>query len=276
VFTSLDVAAPAKPSLWSALVGDLQPRHVVTAVVLLALASVLSRFINLAFRRTLERHRQRGTLLPETATQLALTRRLLNVGIWITATAVVLSQFQALRVISAGLLASAGISGIIVGFAARGTLGNAIAGLTISITQPIRIGDDVELRGERGIVEDIHFTYTVLRLGDGRRLIIPNDALASEVVKNATMGGVTRVARAEALVPAAGSPEIVRSALLALAKSYEHLDHAAAEPEVYYVRVDERGTLLRLVATCTDAPAADRLVQKALARAAQVVFRRAL
>jgi len=276
VLSSPDVDASAKPSLWHAVVGDLQPSHVVTAIVLLAFASILSRFINVAFKRTVERHRQRGTLLPETATQLALTRRLLNAGIWITAVAVVLSQFQALRVISAGLLASAGLSGLIVGFAARGTLGNAIAGLTISITQPIRIGDDVELRGERGIVEDIHFTYTVLRLGDGRRLIIPNDALASEVVKNATMGGVTRVARAEVLVPAAGSPELVRSALLELAKSSELLDGAAAPPEVNYVRVDDRGTLLRLVATCTDAQAADRMVQKALGRAAQVVFRRAL
>ena len=276
MLSSPDDAAAAKPSLWHALIGDLQPRHVVTAVILLLGASLLSRFINLAFKRTLDRHKQRGTLLPETATQLALTRRLLNIGIWITAVAVVLSQFQELRVISAGLLASAGLSGLIVGFAARGTLGNAIAGLTISITQPIRIGDDVELRGDRGIVEDIHFTYTVLRLGDGRRLIIPNDALATEVVKNATMGGVTRVARAEVLVPAAGSPEMVRSALLTLAIGYEHLDAKAAQPEVNYVRVDERGTLLRLVATCTDAPAADRLVQKALAQAAQVVFRRAL
>jgi small-conductance mechanosensitive channel len=276
VLSSPDPAAPQKHSFWTALTGDLQPRHVVTVVVLLAGAWLLARFINLGFKRTLERHRQRGTLLPETATQLALTRRLLNTGIWITAIAIGLSQFPQLRVISAGLLASAGLSGLIVGFAARGTLGNAIAGLTISITQPIRIGDDVEIRNERGIVEDIHFTYTVLRLGDGRRLIIPNDTLASEVVKNATMGGVTRVARAEVLVPAAGSPETVRSELLAVARAFEHLDRSGPEPEVYFVRVDERGTLLRLVATCTDAQAADRLVQKALARAAQVVFRRAL
>jgi small-conductance mechanosensitive channel len=275
VLSSPDTAPP-KTGLWHAVLGDLQPRHVVTAIVLLAFASLLSRFINVAFKRTLERHRQRGTLLPETATQLTLTRRLLNIGIWVTAIAGVLSQFQALRVLSTGLLASAGLSGLIVGFAARGTIGNAIAGLMISITQPIRIGDDVELRGERGIVEDIHFTYTVLRLGDGRRLIIPNDALATEVVKNATMGGVTRVARAEVLVPAAGSPELVRSSLLTLAIGYEHLDQAANPPEVVYVRIDERGTLLRLVATCTDAPAADRLVQLALGRAAQVVFRRAL
>ncbi|MGZ6123707.1 MAG: mechanosensitive ion channel family protein, partial [Myxococcales bacterium] len=196
--------------------------------------------------------------------------------IWLTAAAIALSQFPDLRVLSTGLLASAGLSGLVVGFAARGTLGNAIAGLTISITQPIRIGDDVELRGERGIVEDIHFTYTVLRLGDGRRLIIPNDALASEVIKNATMGGVTRVARAEVLVPAAGSPETVRAELLAVAHGFEDLDRDAGDPVVDFVRVDERGTLLRLVATCTDPPAANRLVQKALGRAAQVVFRRSL
>src|SRR5438132_3019054 len=202
---------------------DVQPRHVITAIVLLALASVLSRVVSVGFKRARERHLQRGTLLPETATQLALTRRLLHIAIWVTSISAVLSQFQALRLISTGLLASAGISGLIVGFAARGTLGNAIAGLTISITQPIRIGDDVEIRGERGVVEDIHFTYTVLRLGDGRRLIIPNDTLASEVIKNATMGGVTRVARAEVLVPPGGSPEAVGAALVQIALESEQL-----------------------------------------------------
>jgi len=277
VLSSPDAYVPAKPSFWATLMVDVQPRHVITAIVLLAVASMLSRVVSVGFKRARERHLQRGTLLPETATQLALTRRLLHIAIWVTSISAVLSQFQALRVISTGLLASAGLSGLIVGFAARSTLGNAIAGLTISITQPIRIGDDVELRGERGIVEDIHFTYTVLRLlVDGRRLIIPNDALANEVVKNATMGGVTRISRAEVLVPPGGSPDTVRSALLAVANGFEHLDRAATAPEVYYVRIDERGTLLRLVATCDDQPAADRLVQKALARASQVVFRRAL
>lgn len=248
----------------------------VTLLVLVAMAWVLSRAINVGFKRSIDRHRHRGTLSPETVTQLALARRLLNIGVWITAAAIGLSQFPELRLISAGLLASAGVSGLIVGFAARGTLGNAIAGVTLSVTQPIRLGDDVEIRNERGIVEDIHFTYTVLRLGDGRRLIIPNDTLASEVIKNATLGGVTRVARTEVLVPPAGSPETVRAALIQVAYEHEELDRSAAPPEVYYVRLDERGTLLRLVATCSDNQAADRLVQKALARAAQVVFRRAM
>jgi small-conductance mechanosensitive channel len=276
LLSSPDPAVPEKPSLWRAFTSDLEPRHLVTLLVLLAAAWVVSRAINLGFKRALARHRERGTLQPETATQMALARRLLYVTVWITAIAIGLSQFPELRLVSAGLLASAGVSGLVVGFAARGTLGNAIAGVTISITQPIRIGDDVEIKGERGIVEDIHFTFTVLRLGDGRRLIIPNDTLASEVIKNATMGGVTRVTRAEMLVPPSGSPESVREALLQLANEYEQLDRSGPAPEVYYVRVDERGTLLRLVATCTDNQAADRLVQRALSRAAQMVFRRAM
>ena len=267
---------PAKASFFSALTTDLRPRHVITVLVLVALAVALTRIINLGFKRAIERHRQRGTLLPETATQLALTRRLLGFAVWLVAIGIALTQFPDLRVLSAGLLASAGLSGLVVGFAARGTLGNAIAGITISIAQPIRIGDDIELRGDRGIVEDIHLLFTVLRLGDGKRLVIPNDTLASEVIKNLTMGGVTRVARVEVLVPPTGDPALVRAALLQVSHGFESLDREAVAPEVYWVRIDERGTLLRLVATCTDAASSDRLGQNVLARAAQVVWRRAL
>ena len=265
-----------KPSFFGVLTSDLRPRHVITVIVLLALAIALTRVINLGFRRALERHRQRETLLPETATQLALTRRLLAFAVWLVAIAIALTQFPDLRVLSTGLLASAGLSGLVVGFAARGTLGNAIAGITISLAQPIRIGDDIEFRGDRGVVEDIHLLFTVLRLGDGKRLVIPNDTVASEVIKNLTMGGVTKMARVEVLVPPAGDPELTRKAMLEVANGYESLDRQAAEPEVYWVRIDERGTLLRLVAACADAASADRLGQKILARAAQVVWRRAL
>jgi small-conductance mechanosensitive channel len=265
-----------RPSFFSAFAQDLRPRHIITVAVLVALAIALNRIVNMAFARVLERHRQRGTLLPETATQLALVRRLLAFGVWLLAIGIGLTQFPDLRVISAGLLASAGLSGIIVGFAAQGTLGNAIAGLTLSMAQPVRLGDDVELRGERGIIEDIHLIFTVMRLGDGRRLIIPNAALANEVIKNATMGGVTKVARVDVLVPPGGSAESVRQAMLAVGRSFDALDQQAAAPEVYFVRVDDRGTLLRLVATCLDPASADRLGQQTLSRASQVTFRRAL
>lgn len=267
---------PQKPSLISALVTDLHWHQLITVVVLIALAVALTRGINLAFVRAVDRHRQRGSLLPETATQLALTRRLLDAAVWFGAVAIALTQFPELRVLSAGLLASAGVSGLVVGFAARGTLGNAIAGVTISIAQPIRIGDDVEFRGDRGVVEDIHLLFTVLKLGDGKRLVIPNDTIANEVIKNLTLGGVSRVARVDVRVPPAGDVDLVRDALLQVAHGYASLDRSAAAPEVYWVRIDELGTLLRLVATCTDTSSSDRLGQLALARASKLVWRRSL
>lgn len=272
--TSQPVPQPldSKQGLLGEFASALQPRHVFTVVVLLFLAMLLTRFLNAIYRRTLTRHQDRGTLLPETATRLHVSRRLVNVTIWLVAIALGLTQFPQLRVLSAGLLASAGLSGLVVGFAAQSTLGNAIAGVTIAFSQPVRIGDDIEVRGERGIVEDIALLFTVLRLADGKRMIVPNSTLSTEVLKNLSMGGVTKVARPEVLVPPRGDATGLRNELLDVARRFESLDQNAAPPEVYWVRIDERGTLIRLVATCIDGASADRLFQLAMARAAELVF----
>src|SRR5260370_28274556 len=98
---------------------SLELRHIVTAAVLLAMASAASRFLNLTIKRTLERQRARGTLLPETATQLALTRRVGNFVIWFAALGFSLTQFPELRVLSAGLPGPAGTSRLLLAGSAR-------------------------------------------------------------------------------------------------------------------------------------------------------------
>jgi len=241
-------------------------------VFLLLLAAVLSRFVNSVVRRTLERHRQSGALLPESVTRLQIARRILDALIWFVAISIGLSQFPELRGLSAGLLASAGISGLIVGFAARSTLGNAVAGVTIAFAQPVRIGDEVELRGERGAVEDITLLYTVIRLWDGKRMIVPNETLSTEVVKNLTLGAVSRMVRTEVLVPPKGDARGTMEALLGVAAAEPGLDRSASPPRVELLKVDPAGALLRLSATCTDEASAARLTQAVLAKAAQVVY----
>ena len=77
--------------------------------------------------------------------------------------------------------------GLVVGFAARQTLANAIAGILLAITQPIRIGDLVTFEEETGEVEDVRLTYTYIRLDDGRRLIVPNERLAQSTIQNHTV-----------------------------------------------------------------------------------------
>jgi len=254
------------------VVGDLHPRSIVVVLLLLVVAALLSRFVNSVVRRTLERHRHSGTLLPESITRLQITRRILDAVIWVVAISIGLSQFPELRVLSAGLLASAGISGLIVGFAARSTLGNAVAGVTIAFAQPVRIGDEVELRGERGVVEDITLLFTVIRLWDGKRMIVPNDTLSTEVVKNLTLGSVSRMVRTDVLVPPKGNARATMEALLGVAAAEPGLDHSAAPPRVEFLKVDASGAVLRLTALCTDEASAVRLTQALLARAAEVVY----
>jgi small-conductance mechanosensitive channel len=266
------VAADAR-SFLAHLAGELQIRHFVVAGLVFAAAGAVARLVNLAMAKSLDRQGRSGTLLPETRTRIHVSRRILIAAVWVVGTGIALGQFPELRILSAGLLASAGVSGLVVGFAARNALGNAVAGVIIAFSQPVRIGDDVEFRSERGIVEDIRLFFTVLRLADGKRLIIPNDVLSAEVLRNLSLGDVTRVARADVLVPPRADAVGLRAALLELARADEGLDSAAPAPEVYWVRIDERGTLLRMVATCRDGASADRLVQKALGMAAEKIFR---
>jgi len=87
--------------------------------------------------------------------------------------ALMLMSFPAVRQIGTSLLASAGLVGIVAGFAARPVLGNLIAGLQIGLSQPIRLDDVVIVEGEWGVIEEITGTYVVVRIWDQRRLVVP-------------------------------------------------------------------------------------------------------
>lgn len=106
-------------------------------------------------------------------TLVNLFRKVVVVIIFILAVAAVLMQFESFRRIGTGILASAGLAGIIIGLAAQKTLANLLAGFQIAITQPIRIDDVVIVEGEFGWIEEISLTYVVVRIWDLRRLVLP-------------------------------------------------------------------------------------------------------
>jgi hypothetical protein len=78
-----------------------------------------------------------------------------------------------LRQLGTSLLASAGVAGLVVGFAAKPVLGNLLAGIQLALTQPIRLGDVVIVEHEWGWIEEITGTYVVIRIWDQRRLVVP-------------------------------------------------------------------------------------------------------
>jgi small-conductance mechanosensitive channel len=122
-----------------------------------------------------------------TDTRLRMLRRLVFVGILVIGIALALTQFAVVKRTAAGVLASSAVLGLVVGFAARQTLANLVAGILLAVTQPIRLGDLVMFEGETGVVEDVRLTYTYLRAEDNRRIIVPNERLASSTIHNYTI-----------------------------------------------------------------------------------------
>jgi small-conductance mechanosensitive channel len=129
----------------------------------------------------------RGELSPATQTRLRLIRRLVYALFLLIGFAIAASRFDEVSSVAKGVLASSAVLGLVIGFAARQTLANGIAGILLAITQPIRIGDLVTFEEQTGVVEDVKLTYTYIRLDDGRRLIVPNERLAQSSVLNHTI-----------------------------------------------------------------------------------------
>jgi small-conductance mechanosensitive channel len=119
-------------------------------------------------------------------TQLRVLRRTASVVVVIIAAAAMLMTFPRARELGGSLLASAGLAGIAVGFAARPVLQNLIAGVQIALTQPIRIDDVVLIEGEFGWIEEIGTTYVVVRVWDRRRLVVPLNYFIENIFQNWT------------------------------------------------------------------------------------------
>ena len=106
-------------------------------------------------------------------TQTRFLVRALNILLVIVGLGAALVTFEPVRHLGSSLLASAGIGGIILGFAAKPVLGNLLAGMQIALTQPFRIDDVLHVQGEWCWVEEVTATYVVLRVWDLRRLVVP-------------------------------------------------------------------------------------------------------
>ena len=160
----------------------------VNAGASLLVAFTLATLLDRAFRgRAARVAAERTGLSREGATRLRFVRRLLYATIVAIGIFVALSGFTGLSNIATSLLASGAIAAAIIGFAARQTLANFIAGIMLAVTQPIRVGDWVTFEGNYGVVEDVRLNYTILRTQTSQRIVIPNEKLAGGIMKNDTL-----------------------------------------------------------------------------------------
>ncbi|MBU0759601.1 MAG: mechanosensitive ion channel family protein [Candidatus Omnitrophica bacterium] len=162
-------------------------RLIGTIVILLAVI-IIRKIINIAlsrFQKHVDKKDTSGASSVET--RVAIIKKIINSGIYFFAFIFFLLQFEAVRSVGTGLLASAGLAGIIIGMAAQSTVSNFISGIYVSFAQPVKLNDAVIFENDFGWIEEINLMHTVIRTWDNRRIVAPNSVLAGKVIQNWTM-----------------------------------------------------------------------------------------
>jgi small-conductance mechanosensitive channel len=135
------------------------------------------------------------------ATRYRILRRSLMTGIIVVGVLSGLLVVPQVRAVAAGLLASSAVVGLVVGLAAQRPLANFVAGVVIAFTQPLRLGDTIAVDGVEGVVEEIGLTYTFIKTSENKRLVIPNEKLASDTILNSTIVSREKLAQVSIQVP---------------------------------------------------------------------------
>jgi small-conductance mechanosensitive channel len=204
--------------------------------------------VTIVVARVIDRRIARKELPAGVMTRYRVVRRSVTTAIIFVGLLSALLVIPQVRAVAGGLLASSAVVGIVVGFASQRTLGNFVAGLLIAFTQPLRLGDEVEIEGTPGVVEEIGLIYTFVRTENGDRLVIPNEKLASDTIRNSTIRSREKVAEISVQVPLGQDVGAIVDRLRALKD----------DADVFVSDLSEKATIV-MRARAADEPAAERL-----------------
>jgi len=251
---ALHLAAPSLPVSEAALTPI---RHVIVLLLIAGLTWFAVRTLSVVDDVILVRYpiNVRDNLRARMIhTQTKLLTRTLMVVVALIGISAMLMTFPRIRQLGASVLASAGIAGLIVGFAARPTIGNLIAGVQLALTQPIRIDDVVIVEGEWGWIEQIKSTYVVVRIWDQRRLIVPLQYFIENPFQNWTRQSADILGTVFLHVDYTLPVEPVRSELRRIVESTDLWDGRVCVLQVTEAR--ERTMELRALVSAADSPKA--------------------
>ena len=161
----------------------------ISIAVIAVLMALLMRLTNAAAQLVLSRHPvdvAENLRARAVRTQITVLRKVALAVIGLIGLASILMVFEPVRRLGATMLASAGVAGIIIGFAAQKSLATLLAGFQIALSQPIRVDDVVIVEGEWGRIEEITLTYVVVAIWDERRLVVPISYFIEQPFQNWT------------------------------------------------------------------------------------------
>ncbi|WP_276301381.1 mechanosensitive ion channel family protein [Halorussus lipolyticus] len=158
--------------------------RVLFALAVVAGAYIVTGFVKKAIDRFVDGH---DTISQH---QSEIVYRVSQLTVYVSAVAIILGLWD---VNLSGLLVGAGFLGIVVGMAARQTLGALLAGFVLMFSRPFEIGDWVKIDDEEGIVTDISIVNTRIQTFAGEYVMIPNDIVSGEKIVNKSRKGRLRI-----------------------------------------------------------------------------------
>ena len=252
IFLTVPVSGPAAEQPWL--------RPLLVSMLIFGIGMLLVRFVRVLedmLRERVQMDVADNLRARKIHTQFRILRQVLALVIWILAGSAILLQFDGFRQFGRGLLASAGIASIVIGFAAQRTLGNLIAGFQIAITQPIRLDDVVVVENEWGRIEEITLTYVIVKIWDDRRLVLPISYFLEKPFANWTRRTAEVLGTVFLHVDYSVPLDALRGKLEELVKNHPDWDGRVAE----IVAFESRPTTLeiRALVSAADSGAAWRL-----------------
>jgi small-conductance mechanosensitive channel len=235
-------------------------RYGISIAIILVIASLLVEIVNVGAALMLRTYRlDVGDNLQARAvhTQVMVLKKVAISAIVIFTVASILMVFESVRQFGASILASAGIAGIIIGFAAQRSISTLLAGFQIAVTQPIRVDDVVIVEGEWGRIEEITLTYVVVRIWDLRRLVVPIGYFIEKPFQNWTRTSSNLLATAFVYVDYGMPVDAIRTELTRVLEASKYWDRKVNVVHVTEAR--ERTIQIRALASAADASQAFEL-----------------
>jgi small-conductance mechanosensitive channel len=222
-------------------------------LLIVAIALILFKAVNLGEKAVLARYDitvADNLHARKIYTQVHVIGKLLYFVISLFTVASILMLFEEVRRFGTSIMASAGVIGIIIGFAAQKTISNLFAGFQLAMTQPIRLDDVVIVENEWGRIEEITLTYVVIRVWDERRLVVPLSYFIEKPFQNWTRVSADLLGSISLWVDYSLPLEEIRKALKEIIESHPLWDKRFWNLQV--TDSSEHAMQIRVLATSAD------------------------
>ncbi len=238
----------------------------VYAAVFVLLAWLIGRALRLAVQRVLARDEHRYV----DRTAVNFLAQLAQIGVWLFAFISYAHLVPALSRLGTAWLASVGVASVVLGLAAQNTLGNLIAGISLLLYRPFKVGDRLQVTAptglEAGVVESLNLGYTVLKTDDNRRVVVPNSAIASQTTINLTSEDPRVLCSVPISISCDSDIDTTRAILLELARQHPKAQEVTGCPVTQF---GPGGVVLTLGAWCANSATASDLKADLLEQAAK-------